>query len=242
MKTPLLSLIALGGLCSCSNERPNFLIIETDDQTFKSINCLNNSEIETPNIDRLVRMGTTFTHAYNQGSWSGAVSVASRSMLMTGQNMFKAPQNVEYLPGWARTSIKGEPTEVTLWGEAFKNAGYLTYMTGKWHNSDHALLKSFSEGQAITRGGYVNGTISYYDRPNNNMGWMPYDKAQKGHWTPMVADILIDGESRKVSSEYMVEKHSSDLFGMRAIEFLANRDKEKPFFAYLGFTAPHDPR
>ena len=242
MKKSLLALAVLGGLCSCNKEKPNFLIIETDDQTFKSLNCLNNSDVRTPNIDRLVRMGTTFTHAYNQGSWSPAVSVASRTMLMTGQNMFNAPRNKEYLDRWAQTKFDGEATEVTLWGEAFKNAGYLTYMTGKWHNSDKALLKSFTEGKAIARGGYLTGVTPHYDRPKSNADWLPYDKAQKGHWTPMVKDIVMEGDNKTVTPEYLVEEHTSDLFGNTAIEFLRTRDKKQPFFAYIGFQAPHDPR
>lgn len=73
------SLFVLGcNIGDAQEQRPNFLFFITDDQTYESIHALNNSEIETPNLDRLVRQGTTFTHAFNQGSWSGAVSVASR--------------------------------------------------------------------------------------------------------------------------------------------------------------------
>ena len=69
-KFPLLCGAVAGGVSSLwAQEKPNFLIIVTDDQTFESIGCLNNPEIKTPNIDRLVRQGTTFTHAFNQGSW-----------------------------------------------------------------------------------------------------------------------------------------------------------------------------
>src|SRR5437763_958201 len=55
--------------------RPNVLLIFMDDQTYRSIGSLNNPEAHTPNLDRLVKCGTTFTHAFNQGSWSGAVCI-----------------------------------------------------------------------------------------------------------------------------------------------------------------------
>ena len=69
-----LFLISLGGLRSA--EPPNVLFIFADDQCFETIGAFGLTDIETPNLDRLVEEGTTFTHAYNMGSWSGAVCVA----------------------------------------------------------------------------------------------------------------------------------------------------------------------
>ena len=66
-------------------KQPNILFVFADDQAFDTIRALGNSEIQTPNLDRLVQNGMTFTHAFNQGSWSGAVCVASRCMLNTGR-------------------------------------------------------------------------------------------------------------------------------------------------------------
>ncbi|HAA87501.1 MAG TPA: choline-sulfatase, partial [Verrucomicrobiales bacterium] len=65
--------------------KPNVLFIFADDQCYKTINSLNNKEIKTPNLDKLVSQGTTFTHAYNMGGYHGAVCVASRTMLVTGK-------------------------------------------------------------------------------------------------------------------------------------------------------------
>ena len=56
-----------------NKNRPNILILLTDDQSFNTINALGNKEISTPNIDKLVSNGFTFTHAYIMGSFSGAV-------------------------------------------------------------------------------------------------------------------------------------------------------------------------
>ncbi len=56
--------------------RPNFLVIVADDLTFRAIQSVNNPEVQTPNLDRLVRSGCTFTHCFHQGSWTGAVCVA----------------------------------------------------------------------------------------------------------------------------------------------------------------------
>src|SRR5688572_22327839 len=69
---------------------PNFLFLIADDLTYRGIHALGNSEIQTPNLDRLVRRGCTFTHCFHQGSWSGAVCVPSRTMLNTGLSAFHA--------------------------------------------------------------------------------------------------------------------------------------------------------
>ena len=86
-------LLALGFAfcCSCfADEQPNILFIFSDDQCFETIGALGMTDIETPNLDRLVEEGTTFTHAYNMGGWNGAICVASRHMLNTGAYLWKA--------------------------------------------------------------------------------------------------------------------------------------------------------
>ena len=95
--TPLFALlvgltnhVTLSAAPAVRPERPNVLFVFADDQAFDTIRALGNTEIETPNLDRLVRSGTTFTHAYNQGSWSGAVCLASRTMLNSGRFLWRA--------------------------------------------------------------------------------------------------------------------------------------------------------
>lgn len=64
--------------------RPNVLFLLTDDQTFNTIRALGNTEIHTPNMDRLVRRGVAFTQTHVMGGLNGAVSQPSRAMLLTG--------------------------------------------------------------------------------------------------------------------------------------------------------------
>ena len=173
--------------------KPNFLFILTDDQTYASIHSLNNDEIETPNMDKLSNEGVTFTHCFNQGSWSGAVCVASRTMLITGQTVFRASQNKSYLDGWAQAKSTNNITEVPLWQEVFSQNGYETFMTGKWHNTKHALLKSFDIAEAVGEGMYEtrdeNGSSKPgYNRSSSDSEWKPWDMAYTGHWTPKVYD------------------------------------------------------
>ena len=81
---------ALTALPARAKGKPNIMFLFADDQTYASIRALGIDEVNTPNLDRLVRNGTTFTHAYNQGGWHGAVCVASRTMLVTGAFLWNA--------------------------------------------------------------------------------------------------------------------------------------------------------
>ena len=228
-----------------AKDKPNFLLIITDDQTYESLGCLNNKEIRTPNMDRLVRNGTTFTHAFNQGSWSGAVSVASRTMLITGQNVVNAQKNSSYMVNWARRVPLEEGTESALWGEVMQQAGYETFITGKWHNTVAPLLRSFRIGDAVAEGFYEttdeNGSKEFaYGRPNGSE-WTSWNKSYKGHWSPKVRDIVFENGEKKAGAKYTVEQHTSELFADKAVNYL-KKGHEKPFFMYVAFNAPHDPR
>ena len=119
--------LLLGMIASTGNadERPNILFIFADDLCFQNVHALGCDEIETPNLDRLVRDGLTFSHAYNPGSWSGAVCVASRTMLNTGRFFWQAEAIYK--------TTEKERQAGRFWSEYMRQAGYDTYFTGKWH-------------------------------------------------------------------------------------------------------------
>ena len=153
-------------------DRPNIVFIFADDQCFDTINSLGNQEVETPNLDRLVRRGTTFTHAYNMGSWSGAVCVASRTMLNTGRFVWNAHA--------IHNTSEAERKAGRWWSEYLKDAGYRTYMTGKWHCKADAS-KAFDVARDI-RPGMPKTVESAYDRPNAGNKWSPSDPSVGGFW------------------------------------------------------------
>ena len=70
-------------------ERPNILFIFSDDQSWDTLGAIG-GEVKTPNLDRLVRSGVFFQNAYNSGAWQPAVCMASRTMLMTGRQLWQA--------------------------------------------------------------------------------------------------------------------------------------------------------
>jgi arylsulfatase A-like enzyme len=93
--------------------------------------------------------------------------------------------------------------------------GYVTFGTGKWHNGQPSWLRAFQRGKTVMFGGMSD------------------------HTRVPVRDLGPDG---KLTEERLGEKFSSELFADSVIEFLQNHDGKKPFFAYVAFTAPHDPR
>ncbi|MCA9248562.1 MAG: sulfatase-like hydrolase/transferase [Planctomycetales bacterium] len=196
-------------------ERPNILFVFADDQCFETIHAVNNDEVETPNLDRLVSQGVTFTHAYNQGSYSGAVCVASRTMLNTGRFLWHS-QTVY-------NSAEQERQAGRFWSEYMRAAGYETYMTGKWHVKANPE-KAFDH-VAHVRGGMPKQTKAGYNRPLPDAPdpWSPSDPKFGGFW---------EGG-----------KHWSEVVADDALGFLAKAgESDKPFFMYLAFNAVHDPR
>jgi choline-sulfatase len=200
---------------SAADERPNVLFIFADDQCFETVSAFGHTDIETPNLDRLVRQGTTFTHAYNMGAWGGAVCVASRCMLNTGRYLWHAHDVYQ--------KAEAERQAGRFWSEYLRKAGYDTYFSGKWHVRANAE-KAFDFVNHV-RPGMPNQTPAGYNRPIEGQAdsWSPFDTKFNGFWK--------DG------------KHWSEVLGDDATGFLAQAAKrDKPFFMYLAFNAPHDPR
>ena len=200
-----------------SAEKPNILFIFSDDQAYDTIRSLGNDEIETPNLDRLVARGTTFTHAYNQGSWSGAVCVASRTMLLTGRYVWHADKIYGQTDKLFRETGK-------MWPQILeKEGGYDTYFSGKWHVRADAV-KTFKTARHV-RPGMPKQTKTGYNRPIDGQPdpWSPFDPKFGGFW---------EGG-----------KHWSEVLGDDGVEYLETAaKKDAPFFMYLAFNAPHDPR
>lgn len=208
---------------AAADDRPNFLFMIADDLMFRTIHSINNPEVHTPNIDRLVQRGCHFTHCFHQGSWTGAVCIASRTMLLTGLTTFHAEHAI----------VPNQSATIPVWGQTMREHGYKTYIAGKWHLDAVSLQRSFVE-QGPVGPGFLDSTHNMYDRPAPGNRWSPTDQTLKGHWLDLaVWDKGAKGETR----------HSSEVYADAAIDFLSRqKQSEQPFFVYLGFNAPHDPR
>ncbi|MFN9715285.1 MAG: sulfatase-like hydrolase/transferase [Planctomycetota bacterium] len=121
--------------------RPNILLILTDDQRPDTIAALGNPVIKTPNLDRLAKRGLSFDRAYVQGSMQGAVCVPARAMLLSGRNLFRVDEKL---------------LRDRSWPEVFAENGYATWMSGKWHNGPASIAKTFQRANSVFLGGMTD--------------------------------------------------------------------------------------
>jgi arylsulfatase A-like enzyme len=112
---------------------------------------------------------------------------------------------------------KGIPEETPLWGEIFRRAGYVTHGIGKWHNGPRSYARGFDGGAEIFFGGMTDQS------------------------RVRVQDFDPSGTYPK-SRERVGGKFSTELFCDAAVNFLEGHKGDKPFFLYVAFTSPHDPR
>jgi arylsulfatase A-like enzyme len=214
--TTLMILTGVSHVFAQNGKQPNVLFIFADDQSFNTIHALGNDEIQTPNLDSLVKRGTTFTRAYNMGGWNGAVCIASRTMLVTGRFLGQAEQVDRKVDRVYRQAGR-------LWPQRLAAVGYDTYFSGKWHIKANAE-KAFTVCRHV-RPGMPNQTPAGYNRPVEGQQdkWSPYDTSFDGFWKG--------------------GKHWSEVLGDDGVDYLEMAgESDKPFFMYLAFNAPHDPR
>jgi len=203
--------------------KPNIIFLFTDDQRFDTIGGLNNPAIKTPNLDRLVAEGTTFTNAYIMGGSSGAVCMPSRGMLHTGRSLYHIQGRGESV----------DPNHAML-GETLQQAGYTSFGTGKWHNGPSAFARSFNAGAEI----FFGGMDDHWNVPTCD-----YDPTGEYRPTPKIDNPHVDNTVTWRRCDHIATgKHSTDLFVDATINFIEQQPTEDPFLAYVSFMAPHDPR
>ncbi len=207
-----------------STNRPNVLFLLTDDQRYGTIHALGNEEIITPNMDRLVEMGTSFMNAYIPGGTTSAVCMPSRAMINSGKYIF-------YLDECG----KNIPVQHHTMGQTFLENGYNCFETGKWHNGTESFARSFNSGENIFFGGmWDHWNVPVSDFRENGV----YD-----HLINFVPNFSANMTPVKVIADRIhAGVHSTNLFSDSAIKFIREYNETKPFFMYVSFLAPHDPR
>ena len=215
VKHIIILLLVFSALGVSAVERPNILIILTDDQGTIDANCYGSTDLRTPNIDRLAATGVRFTQAY-----AHTVCCPARAALMTGRH----PQRGG-VHHWTQGDLNGPDGinmalgEVTL-AEALKPAGYRTGLYGKWHLGAHRDFgpkkQGFDEFFGI-RDGFIDNYNHYF---LHGSGF--HD--------------LYDGiKPVKAPGKYFPE-----LMVQRSLKFIM-QNKDRPFLLYMPFNIPHYP-
>ncbi len=150
-----LSALALAELCAA--DRPNILFIIADDQSPFDLKAYNSdSELDTPNIDRLAAEGMTLDGAYHMDAWVGGVCTPSRHMIMSGRTVWHIPDKPGRTVNPNVTNPKLVPPDLATYTMAavFNRAGYDTMRTCKNGNSYEAANEQFTvRRDASKRGG-----------------------------------------------------------------------------------------
>ncbi len=207
------------------SKRPNILFLFADDMRYDTIHAVGNPEIITPYLDELAANGTCFTNAHIPGGSFAAVCQPSRAMVNSGRSLF-------HLQDLGATI----PEEHTCLGECLKNSGYNTFGTGKWHNCYQSYARSFNDGAEIFFGGmYDHWKVPVYH----------YDPI--GQYPKVVNDVMDPGYDNLMvprrCDHSNLGVHSTDLFADAACDYIRSyKDKENPFYMYVAYMAPHDPR
>lgn len=229
MKKPAISaavaLLAIVGWMPSSavaQGRPNILLIVADDMGYSDWGGFG-GEISTPALDELAELGARFTQFYTAPTCSPA-----RAMLLTGidhhlvglgmMGEMLAPNQLGK-PGYEGYLNDRAPTVAQL----LQDSGYATMMSGKWHLGEgieqDPSRKGFERSFAI-----LNGGASHFGDE-----WM-----LSANYTPIYRE---DGKRVHLPSDF----YSSEFYTQKIIDWLGEKEDERPFFAYLAFTAPHDP-
>lgn len=211
-------LVILFALCSSliAADKPNVLILFSDDQGSADLSCQGSKDIMTPNIDSLAKNGVRCT----QGYVSSCMCSPSRAGLLTGMSQSRFGHEINW-EGRDDSGLRGLPvTEKTL-ADHLKAAGYRTGCVGKWHLGDvakfHPKQRGFDEYF-----GHIGGSHDYFTSKEGGKG---ATYALEG-W---------DGKPFEFENDYL-----TDINGRAACEFI-RRDKSKPWFLYVAFNAPHTP-
>jgi len=209
---------------AATGKRPNIVIILGDDLGFSDMGAFG-GEIKTPHLDSLAKEGVRFTQFYTHATCS-----PTRSMLLTGvdthlnglgnMDEWTAPNQ------WGVDGYEGYLNQrVATLPQVLKDAGYHTYMAGKWHMGKKPdqipAARGFERDFSL-----LDGAGSYWDMANFTAA------------SP-VSTFTEDGRYlKKLPKHYYATKTYTD----KIINYIeANRRDGKPFFAYLSHQAPHDP-
>ena len=196
-------------------QKPNVVIIFTDDQGYQDVGVFGSPDIQTPNLDQMAVEGVQFTNFHA----AQAVCSASRTALLTGCY----PNRLGIHGALDHTAKHGlHPDEMTI-AEVLKPLGYHTAAIGKWHLGHHTPFLP-------TRQGFDE----FFGLPYSNDMW-PHHPENKNYYPPLPLY-----ENERIIDTVDNQDLLTTQYTERAVDFI-KRNKDQPFFLYLAHSMPHVP-
>jgi arylsulfatase len=211
-----------------TQERPNVVLILSDQLRADCVGCYGNRLIETPHIDALAAAGTRFDNAFSQHPQCAP----SRAALMTGR--------YPHVNGAVSNHTAMGSAEVTL-GEYFRGAGYRGIGVGKLHLFGEKETASFDD--TMLSGGQHSGDTSPECLHHDYKQWLK----ENGYWQAAEAAYAIHGTDQYWDSfQANVNPLPAEAFidswvGDRAVDFINRQSDDRPFFMFVGLPNPHTP-
>lgn len=237
------------GLTALAAEKPNVIFILADDMGYGDVSGLNpQSQIQTPNLDRMIGQGMSFSDAHT----SSSVCTPSRYSLLTGRYAWRTRLKTGVLTGYSPHLLA--PDRMTV-ADVFSTAGYDTAGIGKWHlgmdlgTTDgaelamaakrHGTPENISWDVPIENGPNANG-FDYFYGISASLDMPPYIYIENDAFVGR--PTVIKGFNR--DGEAHVDFEAIDTLGVitsKTVEYIENHSEQKPFFIYMPLTAPHTP-
>lgn len=213
----LLTLIALISfsflIYSRNTVHPNVILIITDDQGYGDFGFTGNPHVQTPVLDKFAGESVRFNNFY-----VSPVCAPTRSSLMTGRFSLRTGVRDTYNGGAIMAA-----EEVTI-AEMLKDAGYTTGMFGKWHLGDNYPFRPIDQG--------FDEAVMHLSGGMGQVGdFTTWFKGDSSYFDPV---LWHNGKMQQYQG------YCTDIFAGEAIRFI-EKNREKPFFCYLAFNAPHTP-
>ncbi|MDX1284193.1 MAG: sulfatase-like hydrolase/transferase [Draconibacterium sp.] len=201
-----------------SKEQPNILLLLADDLGYGELGCYGQKIIKTPVLDSLAGQGMKFTDFYA----GNCVCSPSRAVLVTGKSAsystIRGNNGVFSDDRWMRVALKKD--EVTV-AELLRDAGYQTGFVGKWHVDDPNDLSTWAYNRGFD--------FAVQEQWSARFGGIKYDEQM--HWINGKQDsVYYHWEEWNCKDEFRTEI---------AFDYLDKIDRDKPFFLFMSYRAPH---
>ena len=212
----------VSGCSSSTDNRPNVLLIVVDDMGFSDIGPFG-GEVRTPTLDALAKSGIRFSDFHTSVACS-----PTRSMLLSGTDNHLAGMGTQaemtFPNQVGKPGYEGHLNDrVVSIATLLRDAGYFTAMAGKWHLGEQIENDPYNRGFQKTYT-LLEGGASHFD--DEGMMYANYSPTYR---------------ENGVKVHVPMGFYSSKFYTDKIMEYIDGRDAGKPFFAYLSFTAPHDP-
>lgn len=207
--------IAIHSGAQKNNQKPNIIFIMADDLGYADLSCYGRKDYQTPHLDKLASQGIKFMNAYA----AAPVCTPTRMAFMTGRYPARTELGLHEPIEWsAKDSLIGFTPGTPSIATSLKQAGYETFLVGKWH-------LGFSPQFSPVK----NGFDYFFGFNGGGLDYISHRAPRNG------AGDLFENEKKVETGGYL-----TDILSRKATEVI-RRKHEKPFFLSLMFNAPHWP-